>query len=909
LSIILPQINTRCLPAFLKHVCCLAFFVLTVSTISAQLLTTIAGNGTAGFSGDGGTALNARFNLPVGMCFDPSGNMYIADYGNQRVRKVDAQTGLVSTVAGNGTTGFSGDGGPAVNAQLDHPTWLLADKENHLYISDYNNLRVRRMDLVTGIITTVAGNGTENYVSGARADQTGMLPIGLAFDRDGNLYLSQHPGKFASFTTNIISKVDKLTGVVTTVAGNGQYAFAGDGGAAMQASFFYPMGICFDAANNLYVADNLNKRVRKVDAVSGIITTIAGNGSATYGFSDGSLAVQVALSNPTDVKIDPSGNLVIVDFNQQRISKLTLATGAIATIAGNGYFGFGANCVLPTATVLGGPRVAAFDANGNLCFTDQDFHRIRSIINGTVPGISIAASSNDVCLQDSITFSAITTGTSFQSIYQWKKNGVNVGTNSAIYTDTFSKNEVVVCVLTPLTCGNATITSSPYTVTGSPAPAPVVKIEATAVEICKGTPVTFTAVNVSGNLKPRFDWYINSQVVATDTAVFSTGSLANGDIVQCLMTVQNCGAGTASAYSNSYTASVYTSLHPTVSIQAASTTVCKGTPAQFTTTALQAGNAPVYQWKINGNPVGGNSVTFETNSLKDGDVVSCAVTTTETSNNCLPVQTVNSNQVVMKIQKPTDPGLTIAALAVSVCEGDSIQLLAVLTPAVPTPVFKWQVNNTTVTGGNLFTIRHAATGDRVTCSVDVSGCTVSPTINSNQVSLPVQPLPVVDLIPADTTVSGGAAVQLRATVTDPGFSYSWFPADKLQSSAVLNPVTVPLQVPATFQLNVISDAGCLTIKEAIIRVNSHFYMPAAFSPNADGRNDVFRIPPSVYFQLEDFSIFDRWGNKIFTTSDISKGWDGTYHGKKLENGAYIFMITGRDTKGIVKQKGTVVLMR
>lgn len=194
------------MPTFFKQLYFIACFFLISSNLFAQLITTIAGNGTAGFSGDGGTALNAQLNLPVGMCFDAAGNMFIADYGNQRVRKIDAVTGLTSTIAGSGTAGFSGDGGLAVNAQLNHPSWVLADNLNRLYIVDLNNLRVRRVDLATGIITTVAGNGTENYVSSAQADQTGMLPFGLAFDNNGNLHISQHPGAFVSYTTNIIAK-------------------------------------------------------------------------------------------------------------------------------------------------------------------------------------------------------------------------------------------------------------------------------------------------------------------------------------------------------------------------------------------------------------------------------------------------------------------------------------------------------------------------------------------------------------------------------------------------------------------------------------------------------------------------------------------------------------------------------
>ena len=903
------SIQPKTLPAFLKQLCFISCLFLFTSNLPAQLITTIAGNGTAGFSGDGGPALNAQLNIPVAVCFDSVGNMFIADYGNQRVRKIDAVTGLTSTVAGNGTTGFSGDGGLAINAQLNHPAWLVADNLHHLYITDFVNLRVRRVDLLTGIITTIAGDGTENYVNGARADQTGMLPSGLAFDNYGDLYISQHPGPFVSYTTNIISKIDKLTGIITTVAGNGQFTFAGDGGPALQASFFYPMGMCFDAANNLYVADNLNQRIRKIDAVSHIVTTVAGDGSPNRNAPDGTQAVNVGIANPSDVKMDAAGDFYYVDFNDERIRKVTVATGDMSTIAGVGSYGFGSDCVSPTSTVLGGPRVAAFDSKGNLCFTDQDFHRIRSIIAGTTASIVIAPSTSDVCLQNVVTFSSYTTGTNLQSVYQWKKNGVDVGNNSATYTDTFHKNDVVVCILTPGTCSNNQIASNPYTVTGTFEVTPVVSITATDTDICLGNNITFTASNVSGSLDPAFEWYVNKQLVLNTTPVYSSNLFNNGDTIQCIMRVAQCNGGTTEGYSNAIGVRVYTALHPSITIQGLPGAICKGALAVFNATTLQAGNAPLYQWKVNGHAVGTNSDTLQTSLLADGDVVSCDITTTDIANACLPLQTVGSNTIKVQVQQPANLSLQIVPLQPFICQGDSIQIRAVTTPPVAGNIYTWQLNNSSVSGINLFTIRTPANGDLVSCSIPVTGCTISSIINSNILTLSVKPLPVVSLRPADTTVSAGTQLQLQAFVAGTSFTYSWNPVDKLQSVTTLTPVTIPLQTSAVFQLQVTSADGCIVNKETIARVTTKLYMPAAFSPNSDGKNDLFRIPPSVSFQLEVFSVFDRWGNKLFTTADISKGWDGRYKGIALQGGAYIYLVTGRDSHGLLTQKGSVILMR
>jgi gliding motility-associated-like protein len=896
------------LPTCLKQFCLLAALFLIAPGVYPQLITTIAGTGIAGFSGDGGPALNAQLGIPVGMCFDASGNMFIAEYGNQVIRKVDAVTGLTSTVAGNGTGGFSGDGGLAINAQLNHPVYLVTDKQNHLYIADYLNLRVRMVDLTTGIITTIAVDGTENYVSGARADQTGMLPYGLAFDNNGDLFISQRPGPFASYTTNIISKVNMLTGIVTTFAGNGQYIFSGDGGPALQAAFCYPMGMCFDASNNLYVADNIDFRIRKIDAITGIVTTVAGDGTENDYAPDGTLATQIGISSPTDVKIDANGELIYVDFSNRRIRKVNLSTGVMSTLAGMGSAGFGADCVSPTSVPMGEPRAVAFDSKGNLCFTDQDYNRIRSIIPGTPASITIAPSSSDVCLQNVVTFSANTTGGSLQSFYQWTKNGVNAGINSATYTDTFHKGDVVICLFTPGTCGNTQIASAPYILTGTFEVTPVVTIEATATEICAGTAITFTATNVSGSLNAAFEWYINNQLAATGSTVFNSNTLKDGDIVQCIMRMPMCNFGTTKDYSNADTIRVYTALYPTVSIAASVTSICKGSQVAFNATVAQTGPSPAYQWKINGISTGTNSATFQTQSLQDGDAVSCAITTAP-ANSCLPVQTVMSNQIVMIVQQPANPSIQINALPASVCVGDSVQVVAVVTPPAQQAVVKWQVNNTTVSGTNLYTIQHAVNGDQVSCSLDIAGCAVAATITSNKIALLVKPLPVVNISPADTIVNGGTEVQLKAVVSGIGFSYAWSPADKLQSSTALNPLTLPLQTTSTFQLSVTSAEGCTTVKEAIIKVNNKLYMPAAFTPNGDGKNDLFRIPPTVSFQLEAFTIFDRWGNKVFSTADISKGWDGTYRGKPFRSSTYIFLITGKDNKGVVQQKGSFMLIR
>lgn len=250
-------------------------------------ISSIAGNGNAGFSGDGGPAISAEFDNPIGLALDSEGNIYIADPGNNRVREV-TPSGIITTVAGNGQMAFSGDGGVATNAALNGPGRISTDAQGNLYIDDGGNNRIRKV-VPVGTITTIAGNGEAGYSGdGGQATQAALnLPEASATDAAGNLY-------FADTYNNRIRKIT-TDGIITTVAGNGQPGYAGDGGAATSAFLNNPTGIALDALGNLLIADQANDVIRKV--TNGIISTIAGNGNAGYS-GDGGTATLAELSPP-----------------------------------------------------------------------------------------------------------------------------------------------------------------------------------------------------------------------------------------------------------------------------------------------------------------------------------------------------------------------------------------------------------------------------------------------------------------------------------------------------------------------------------------------------------------------------------------------------------------------------------
>jgi uncharacterized repeat protein (TIGR01451 family) len=347
-------------------------------------IATVAGTGSSGFSGDGGPAIGAALNQPGSVLFDTGGSFYIADTFNFRVRRVDGSA-VISTVAGAGSLAV-GDGGPATGAQLRLPTGVTSDSGGNLYVADFNHFRIRRIDGATGEITTLAGNGLSGYsgdggpATAARL-RTNDTTNSLALDAAGNLYFSQTDG-------HRVRRIDASTGFIDTVVGDGVPTFQGDGGSALGASLNFPAGLAFDAAGNLYIADASNHRVRRVDGSSNLITTIAGNGVS--GFSgDGIPATSASLNNPTSLAIDGLGRLYICDEDNYRVRMVDLGTGMISTVAGNGVSGFSGD---------GGPATSAnihaiatgVDPLGNLFLTQATGRRVRWVdaITGTIETVA-----------------------------------------------------------------------------------------------------------------------------------------------------------------------------------------------------------------------------------------------------------------------------------------------------------------------------------------------------------------------------------------------------------------------------------------------------------------------------------------------------------------------------------------
>jgi trimeric autotransporter adhesin len=520
------------------YVCELGHHAIRKIEAGTGIITTVAGNGLAGYSGDGGPATSARLLNPRWICLDTAGNLLIADAGNHRIRKVDLLTGFISTVAGIGSATFSGDGAAATAAAINNPQGVYVDRANNIYIADGNNNRIRKVTASTGIISTIAGTGAQGYtgdggpataatitnpgsvqgdtlgnlyfssnatpvirkintagtistiaglttvgfsgdggpalnasfgaaplvfvdsghivlvadasnhrirrinptdntintVAGAGPNPTGddgpatdaglFAPSGLVFDKANNLIITERnrirlveaasgyittlagntvagfsgDGGFAPLAQlnnaffscldtagNIliadggnarVRKIDTATGIITTIVGNGVNVYAGDGGPAINASLLGLMGICTDAANNIYVSGG--NRIRKIDAATGIITTIAGDGTPGFSAASGP-AISAKLNTPWGLCTDNNDNLYIVDRINHAIRKIDLGTGTIATIAGNGTIGFTGDGGPATLARLAQPFGVAVDGLGNVYIMDQGNNRLRRV--------------------------------------------------------------------------------------------------------------------------------------------------------------------------------------------------------------------------------------------------------------------------------------------------------------------------------------------------------------------------------------------------------------------------------------------------------------------------------------------------------------------------------------------------
>ena len=1002
------------------------------------IIRTIAGTGFGGYAGDGGPADAALLNQPSGAVVDANGNIYITDSYNNVIRKIEATTGVISTVAGNGVQGYSGDGGPALNASFYRPVDMAFDASGNLYIADAHNNVIRKIMLCATAKPTVsitqspATLCTSNPLFTAVAVNGGPLPTyqwqlnGLNVGTNSPTYLAANVAYGATVTCTItsstpcaiaiaVSNAVTVTGALTAALTDNGAGCAGDtlrvkasnplaqitwyngatpvgtetaapvsAGITVASGLNFPLGIYIDGGGNVYVADNLGDRIQKwaPGATSGVtvadglyqpsaifvdaagylyVSDMGDNRVQKYppGSKSGTLAVTVAggngvggganqLNNPRAIFVDASGYLYVVDQYNERVQRFppgsTSATpgmtvagrptalgnpiGIFVDVAGNMYIsesGFeevtkwapgatagvvvaGGNGAGSAANQFDAASFIYVDASGNIYVADEMNNRIQEWTPGATSGITVAGGNGAGMAANQISYPV----------------GVYVA-SGYIYASDLTKNSVQKWSLHSI--DTAYITSAPGTYTASligegsctmttnaidikPTVTPIVSINASATSICAGAPVMFTAMSSNGGLTPAYQWQVNGGNSGVNATQFTSNTLTDKDVVTCQLTSGATCPSPATVTSNNIAITVNPVTTPAISITASATGICSGAPVNFLATSVNGGNAPVYSWTVNGIPAGANDPAYNSNTLADGDIIACAITSSAT---CLTTVIANSNVIPMTVHSSQDPSLTVKSSATTICAGETANFTATIGNRIENPVYQWQVNGAAVgSDAPEFESWMLSNGDLVLCQVTGnSGCSVGSSVG---IVMTVNPLPQINALP-DIVLPAGQGITLNPRVTGDIYSYSWSPGIGLSDSTVADPVASPAKT-TIYTLTIQTTQGCIASGTEKVEVFGKLRIPNAFTPNGDGRNDIFYVLGGpAGSTIKDFSVYDRWGQKIFQVHDVlpadpAFGWNGMYNGAPAPPGTYVYSLVMRFADGTHQVlQGTVLLVR
>ncbi|MBK6825693.1 MAG: gliding motility-associated C-terminal domain-containing protein [Chitinophagaceae bacterium] len=431
--------------------------VTVANSGKAQIIHTIGGvPGSRGHAGNGGPFTTALLDKPFAIATDPLGQLYIGDWHNRVIRKVNA-TGIVGQFAGNGIGGYSGDGGQALNAQINTPFDISIDRNGNIYFSDLGNEVIRCID-PSGIIRTVAGNGLPGDGMPFTGDGGPALNASLydaqaiATDEEGNLFIAET----AKHTVRMVDR----QGIIHTICGQGinGAGYSGDGGPARLATLRAPADIVIDREGNLLIADIDNHAIRKIDR-SGIIHTIAGDGIAGYS-GDGGLATAARLRRPFGLAVDATGNIYIAEEENHVIRKINPA-GIIITVAGTGREGYSGDGGPAIAAKLSYPHRIAIDEQGHIYITDSENHTVRKVAYcQALSTLTIEGPASGLCPGDRISLNARITNGGSSPVFSWVLNGIQTGENGPFFSSSTLKNgDRVNCLVTGINSCQGTISS------------------------------------------------------------------------------------------------------------------------------------------------------------------------------------------------------------------------------------------------------------------------------------------------------------------------------------------------------------------------------------------------------------------------------------------------------------------
>lgn len=432
-----------------------------------------------------------------------------------------------------------------------------------------------------------------------------------------------------------------------------------------------------------------------------------------------------------------------------------------------------------------------------------------------------------------------------------------------------------------------------------------IAIDISPGKICTGDSATFTATPWSGAVNPSFQWQVNGINAGSDTSIFIVKNGNEGDVVRCIMTNNDPCANGFPDTSNSILVHFTPPEALTVNIHASANPVCIGSEVVFNAAASVPGQFS-YRWQINGQQAGTDSRVFVLNSLSDNDVVNCLVSG---SSHCLTPNPAISNDIVMQVTSNA-ASVTIAADKTIICEGEAVTFTASGINEGENPIYQWQVNgNKAGENSKTFTAAGFKNGDVVSCILTSSIACSLPVVSTNSIQLTVNEIPVLKM-GNDTVIAPGQKVYLHPDITGSISNYNWLPVQWLDNPNIAFPTAAPEQTTA-YSLTVTSIYGCTATGKISIDVYRALNMPNAFSPNGDGKNDVFKIPAFTPQQIKIFTIYNRYGQSVFSTTDPNKGWDGSYNGILQPAGTYVWKIEyiNRFNNRITHSKGVVILLK
>ena len=550
-----------------------------------------------------------------------------------------------------------------------------------------------------------------------------------------------------------------------------------------------------------------------------------------------------------------------------------------------------------------------------MIFSGELFAKNPSVHPDCVPVIVITESKNGICIDTAVTFHTTVTNEGTNAVYKWKRNNLDAGiNNNPDYTAAdFHEGDIVSCEYScKTTCGtDTTVVSNSITVHVINDIAPIISIANNDTLICEGNLTVFTAQAYYGNAQPFYQWKVNGIPVGTNKPDYETDSLTNGSKVECTLTISTAGCPGASrsstAQMNIY---VYPMVHPAIKITPSRTQICRGEEVVFTATA-NGGAFPSFTWEINGIRTGDMGPSLTSSKLKDGDSISCIITIDQDSR-CHTTTSAPSNKVGIHVLDYIEPIVTIAAPVLDACAGEALTFIATGQNTGDYKSYQWQVNDQGAGNNSLtFITNQLKNGDKVSCilSTNIVGCAFNASASSNYEVVTIRDNPVITFLPPEISVMSGESAQLNASVTGSMASVTWEPESILVTPQALTSATASLSHDTVFNLTVVDVNGCKASKELVVKVLFNMHIPSAFTPNNDRLNDVFRIPPGSSVTLKEFSVIDRWGNVVFRTTDITKGWNGKYQSRNLDAGIFVYLIKGVIKGKEVMEKGTVTLIR